>query len=791
MAHSEAENNHIIFVLKRLGVPSECRDRCDRRYAESFTCEELDRYIREHPDCTLFETLRDEEMYSTVRVFLDVDLSEALPPQTLVPAFRMFMLCICHFLADFALGECELAREVTRSRMIRDLQSDFSMTESTNSAKTSFHLVFLNLYTDVETLIRMKRPLAEVVRRSTNPLVRAIDTAVYRHKPSLRVVGTRKSPECRFVHRRTRPHADLADYLFTFVNFGARSQRMISRERWASPDVLNWDSAHISFSDAMRKVCHAVGNEILNLDEIDESNFTDTPLIVSYSHPCALCRKRAHKHPHHMVVSNDSIRIFKSGNPNSCRVKTIQLEGNRLFTISQKIMDANVINLSERGDYIVWLRNSWRLSEDCSNITKLVLHMRDDLNSEYNNSLLCPRNRKVIENNLRDMLVDPVETDIFPEKLQFLDGVYDIADSEFYSGLEAKDFMCTVSTGYRAAPGRDADAAEMEAAAEAELAGILDDIQPRTAENADNRELYEQVLSSCLCGTTKPCIFFFFGETATGKSTTKKLLRSVMHNMFLETGQVILTEPMDKGPNPFIANMHLKRVVFCSELPDFSCAGARKLRSDNVKKLTEPCLVGRPCYSNKINNRNHATIIIDTNYRPVFDKVDNAIMRRIGLVHFKTHFSNSRRAVASRQYDFVKPLDESLDRKIEANRFRFAFLRILLGWYQKYHVPHLVLRATPEQIPDFKFRLSLDSLIVPSNSTHTQLFDALSRLGYVLTDEDLLALPAAVFQQRLAGHFNVRVHGYDIESFVTRNKKYLNLNEEYLEYIFIEDIPPK
>lgn len=74
-----------------------------------------------------------------------------------------------------------------------------------------------------------------------------------------------------------------------------------------------------------------------------------------------------------------------------------------------------------------------------------------------------------------------------------------------------------------------------------------------------------------------------FGETATGKSTTKRLLKSAIGDLFVETGQTILTDVLDKGPNPFIANMHLKRSVFCSELPDFACSGSKKIRSDNIK----------------------------------------------------------------------------------------------------------------------------------------------------------------------------------------------------------------
>ncbi|QGN68089.1 NTPase [Equine molluscum contagiosum-like virus] len=781
-------DSRIVFVLKQIGVPAECRRRADPRFAEAFSAAELEQYLRAHPEATLFETLRDEEACSNVRVFFDVDMPAPLPGAALAAAFKGFVHAVAGFVAGFAAAECELHARTSRAAILRSMRADFSMTRCTDPDKTSFHLVFRNLYTTLGTLVAMKRPLVEFARASDNPLVRAIDPAVFRRGATLRVVGTRKSRECAHVHLRTPPHAAVQDYLFTYVAFEPHSLYFVHRARCAPPVPASWEQNHICFADAMRKVCQAVVNEIVNLDELREENFTSTPLVIDYVTPCALCRKSSHKHPHHLAVAGGTLRIFKAGNPHSCRVKVIALEGNKLFTIAQRIFDANVINLTERGDYIVWLRNAWRFSAEESVITKLVLHMRDELPPEHGLPLLCPRNRRVIESNLRDMLVDAVETDVFPEKLPFANGVLDVADGSFHTGAEAKDFMCTVSTGYRLAPAPP-DPAALEPAL-AELERILDDIQPRTPENAQNRALYEQVLASCLCGATKPCIFFFFGDTATGKSTTKKLLQATLHGLFLETGQTILTDLMDKGPNPFVANMHLKRAVFCSELPDFSCSGAKKIRADNVKKLTEPCLVGRPCYSNRINNRNHATIIIDTNYRPCFDKVDNALMRRVGLVRFKTHFSNAA-APRSRLYDAVKPLDDSLDRKIQSNYFRLAFLHLLLRWYRQHHLPALRLEPTPDLIPDFCFHRTIDAVVVPSSSTHRALMPQLAKLGYVLAGDDAVAMPAALFQQRLANHFNVRVYGHDIESFVQKNKKYASVSEEYVEFVFLEDLANK
>nr|WIK87384.1 NTPase [Oriental turtle dovepox virus] len=782
MALSVIRNNHIIFVLKQIGVRTKHRESNNSKYVESFTCDELEKYIYSNPDCTLFETLKDEEYYSNVRVFFDVDMDGTLDDRD--QATHNFVNIITKFVADYAYNDCRMiSNRRDKDKMINDMKSNFSITESTDKEKTSFHLIFFNCYTTLDTLINMRKKLIVLTKESNNRLIKAIDTSVYRHKPSLRIVGTKKDSINIHVHKKTKQNIHFKNYLFTYVDYNEEDcYYFVSEQQHQSPDLLNWKEEYIPFHDAIKKICKVIGNSIINLKDITAENFTVTPLDICYATPCNLCKKVSHKHPHHLLISNDCIRIYKSGNPNSCKIKTISLEGNKLFSISQQIIDLNVINVSDRGEYLVWLKNVWRMCEDDNNITKLILYMRDHLSSDCTDLLLCPRNRKVIEHNLKDMLIDAIETDTYPEKLQFLNGVYDIKDSIFYQGNEAKKFVCTVSTGYKYEEDINVDDITTE------LMSILDDIQPKTKENFENRELYEQILSSCLMGTTKQCIFFFYGETATGKSTTKKLLKSVMHNMFLETGQVILTEQMDKGPNPFIANMHLKRVVFCSELPDFSCNTSKKIRSDNIKKLTEPCVVGRSCYSNKINNRNHATIIIDTNYKPVFDKVDNAIMRRIALVNFKTHFTNTKKKVHNSKYDFIKPLNESLDSKIQSNYFRYAFLKILLGWFNKYHVPNLRILPTPDKIPDFKFRLKVESLIIPSNSTHVKYVDKLMKLGYITDDDGIPVLQLNIFQQKLSLHFNVKLYGQDIDSFIMKNKKYMNLADEYMSFIFIEDL---
>ncbi|UVI62276.1 SPPV_083 [Sheeppox virus] len=784
---SHLVNNEYIFVLKKIGVHTSHRESEDPRFVDIFTCEELENYILKNPSCTLFETLRDEESYSVVRVFFDVDLDIVLDEIDYTAALEDFVLNVTKFVSIFSSRECSTNQNI----VLKCMRSNFSLTKSTDTSRTSFHIVFPDTYTNMDTLIYMKKPLLEFLRSSENPLIRSIDPAVYRKKATLRIVGTRKNPNNDKIHIRQPPHNNISDYLFTYVNINEKSCYFTLSKKVddKKTDVL-WEPNYIHFNDAMKKVSKLIINEIVNINDFNVNNFTSIPIIIDYIMPCALCKKKIHKHHHQLTLGNGILKIFKAGNPHSCKVKAIALEGNKLFTISQLIMDSNVIHLTERGDHVVWIKNSWKFNTDEPLITKLILNMKDQLPSEYIPDILCPRKRKVIENNLKDMLVDTIETDTYPFMLPFKNGVLDICSGKFYKGAESKKFICTVSTGFNLDIEKylNEDSQEMK-----DLNNIINDIQPLTEENKENRELYERTLSSCLCGSTKQCLTFFFGETATGKSTTKKLLQSSIGELFIETGQTILTDIIDKGPNPFISNMHLKRSVFCSELPDFSCSGSKKIKADNIKKLTEPCIVGRPCFSNRIHNKNHASIIIDTNYKPVFDKVDNALMRRIALVKFRTHFSqysNSDSVKNNAAYDDVKPLDENLDMKIQKNYFRYAFLNLLVKWYQKYHIPTMRLFPTPEAIPDFVFQLRVGSLLIPSSSTHLKFMSSLSKIGYVL-ENDLMVLPLQLFQQKISKHFNIKVYGNDIESFITKHKKFANVSEEYLEYIFIEDIISK
>ncbi|AEN03679.1 NTPase [Yokapox virus] len=775
--------NDIIFVLKSIGVPSSCRQNEDPRFVEVFKCHELERYISDNPDCTLFESLRDEESYSVVRIFMDVDLDACLDEIDFLTAIREFIIDVSNKVARFAFMECGASHE----EVLKSMRSNFSLTKSSNTDKTSFHIIFLDTYTTLDTLIAMKRTFLELSRYSENPLIRSIDTAVYRRKTTLRVVGTRKTPNCNTVHMMQPPHENISDYLFTYVDMNENSCyfSLLRRLEDIVPNNL-WEPGFMAFGDAIKKVSKALVNEIVNFNDIDENNFTSIPLIIDYVTPCALCKKKMHKHPHQLSLGNGAIRIYKSGNPHSCKIKIIPLEGNKLFNIAQRILDSNSILLTDRGDYIVWINNSWKINIDEPLITKLILSIRHQLPPEYANELLCPRKRKTVEANIRDMLVDSIETDSYPDKLPFKNGVLDLVNGEFYTGEDAKKYICTTSTGFNF----DKDKFVEESDEMQELIKVINDIQPLTDENKKNRELYEKTLSSCLCGSTKQCITFFFGETATGKSTTKRLLKSSVGELFVETGQTILTDVLDKGPNPFISNMHLKRAVFCSELPDFACSGSKKIKSDNIKKLTEPCIIGRPCFSNKINNRNHATIIIDTNYKPIFDRVDNALMRRISMVKFRTHFSqpSGREAAENNEaYDDVKLLDESLDNKIQNNRYRFALLVLLVKWYRQYHLPLMKLLPTPDEIPDFAFYLRISKLIVPSSIKHIPLMSHLTKKGYNLYDNNVI-IPLQTFRQKVSNYFNIKIFGQDIESFITRHKKFANVTDEYLQYIFVDDI---
>lgn len=104
--------NDIIFVLKTIGVPSACRQNEDPRFVEAFKCDELERYIENNPECTLFESLRDEEAYSIVRIFMDVDLDACLDEIDYLTAIQDFIIEVSNCVARFAFTECGAIHEM-------------------------------------------------------------------------------------------------------------------------------------------------------------------------------------------------------------------------------------------------------------------------------------------------------------------------------------------------------------------------------------------------------------------------------------------------------------------------------------------------------------------------------------------------------------------------------------------------------------------------------------------------------------------------------------------------------
>ncbi|AUL80550.1 hypothetical protein [Vaccinia virus] len=263
------------------------------------------------------------------------------------------------------------------------MRSNFSLTKSTNRDKTSFNIIFLDTYTTMDTLIAMKRTLLELSRSSENPLTRSIDTAVYRRKTTLRVVGTRKNPNCDTIYVKQPPHDNIEDYLLTYVDMNNNSYYYSLQQRLEDlfPDKL-WEPGFISFEDAIKRVSKIFINSIINFNELDENNFTTVPLIIDYVTPCALCKKRSQKGPHQLSFENGAVRINNTANPHSCKVKSVPLDGNKLFNIAQRILDTNSVLLAERGDLIVWINNSWKFNSEEPLITKLILSIRHRLPKE-------------------------------------------------------------------------------------------------------------------------------------------------------------------------------------------------------------------------------------------------------------------------------------------------------------------------------------------------------------------------------------------------------------------------
>jgi phage/plasmid-associated DNA primase len=166
----------------------------------------------------------------------------------------------------------------------------------------------------------------------------------------------------------------------------------------------------------------------------------------------------------------------------------------------------------------------------------------------------------------------------------------------------------------------------------------------------EERDLYLQILASCLNGKCMEYFIIFNGSGGNGKGMINDLLLLALGNHGLIGNNSILFETNKTGSNPEKANIHKKRVVIFREPP-----AKHKFENSVVKELTGGGRFSARTHHEKETQKDlNSTTIIECNKRPLFsEEPEPADARRIVDIYFRSSFTNDESLLDNDKYIFM------------------------------------------------------------------------------------------------------------------------------------------
>lgn len=680
------------------------------------------------------------------------------------------------------------------------------VTKSNNCDKISYHVIYPNFLVAPNDWCMLTKSLEGLVNSQINNkhstslkknLLKAIDFVVWKEFPTLRCAYSIKSCEDTSVH--TVIIGTFEDSLISWIPETTKAQYWLipthSEEAADSvlddPEItLELKSNSLYNQEVNRILTEVFGTQLEHYYDIYMEGQT-YQLDVDYScNPCPICFVSLHKNNHFCKRQGKKLIISKHGNPKKCKrqVHTLNLKEDLYLTIAVDIYSRNDIKKYQEDHFIIWNGVNWSFDKATYSITSYILRISSSIeDSAIKKELQDYRKRKMVENNLIDLIgaENPIRVDSIPYVLYFQNGCYNILKDEFYEGPSAKEYIGSVNTGYMYKSAWDTDEDIQNAMKDIDL--IIDQIQPPTEENKEERELYEIILGSCLYGSHKEYMTFFHGDTMSGKSTSKKIVNAAIGNFMLETNSNLLTEVIDaKRPNPFLAQINHKRALFASELPN-TADSKFKIKGVNVKKLTDHKIISRLCYSNAIEQQNFATFIVDTNHEPFFDIVDGAIVRRCLMINFKSAFIDEKSRILVGVRKNIFPIRMEISSRLETQAYRQACFLILKRFFRKHFLTpentiFLPFKTTPEKFKDFTLIRKIPTLIVQS-STET-IDDILPKYSAKYdTFGDTVYMEESDFKSYIYKHFSIKLFGNEIQNMINTHSHTDTSGHIWVKYI--------
>lgn len=232
------------------------------------------------------------------------------------------------------------------------------------------------------------------------------------------------------------------------------------------------------------------------------------------------------------------------------------------------------------------------------------------------------------------------------------------------------------------------------------LESIIDTVFP----DAEMRDFYLTALSTGLCGIQQPHLFVCSGVGGNGKSMLHELLLSTLGSYAYTLPSSALLSEVKEGPNPAIANLDNMRFALTSEP-----SAKKRINCATMKVLTgNSTLNVRGLYSSKTCINLLCSLFMECNTKPLFDEVNQAVVRRLISIPFKSRF------MPQSQYDLETQgmtAEEIHEARIYVANERFAdaefrvaqrqaFLTILMRHFVAYYADGMKFRVPKESLAE-------------------------------------------------------------------------------------------
>ena len=303
----------------------------------------------------------------------------------------------------------------------------------------------------------------------------------------------------------------------------------------------------------------------------------------------------------------------------------------------------------------VYHLDKWRIANEhllsftvCNSLTKvyryLVIYynkeiMKTEANKEMIQSKIDSLNKlikklsmtsssKSILDKFKGLLIsrcDNIEFDVsHPEVIAFENIAFNIYTGAEYQ-IKKSDYI-TENTGYNYEKPTK------------KLVNQVDELIKSVFPDEEIRQCYLSILKSGMSGIRQEKFIMCEGKGRNGKGMINELFMLMLGEKYSYSGNITtLTQKINSGPNPELANLHLKRFVKFEE-PNAN----DKILLGNIKKLTgEGFLNARACHSNKTKQKLAMTLVFECNAKPNLDgAVGDAEIDRFMLIYFPMYFTN-------------------------------------------------------------------------------------------------------------------------------------------------------